>query len=320
MKKKLEIYMLLSMFIFNNFSFAQNLVPNPSFEDTISCPTTGSQIYRATGWENCGISPDYFNSCNGGLLGTPLNAYGNQIPVEGQAYAGLACNLSTVANIREFLGRPLSQPLIIGQNYYVSFYVSLADAMYGDCAINNLGIKFSTVAYDSSSPPILNNFAHVFISTIVSDKINWTKISGSFIADSSYTYFIIGNFFDDAHTDTLNCPTTSGTESYYYLDMVCISEDAHYCETDPEEVPEVSLSKTEIISFPNPVDRVLVISSLNKIEGISIYSVDGKLLYSEFGKTRNIQLPVTNLSNGIYLINIYSGNQVFNSKILVYHK
>lgn len=45
--------------------FAQvNLVPNPSFEDTVSCPNYANQIDKAVGWHASRNTPDYFNGCD----------------------------------------------------------------------------------------------------------------------------------------------------------------------------------------------------------------------------------------------------------------
>ena len=64
---------------------AQNLVPNPSFEDMVQCPPGWTQIEFATGWINPnGYSPDYFNSCvpdTGccNIFSVPNNSYGFQM-------------------------------------------------------------------------------------------------------------------------------------------------------------------------------------------------------------------------------------------------
>jgi hypothetical protein len=74
--KKIFIYLLL---LFSTVSFGQvNLVPNPSFEDTVACPTTANQVDRAVGWYPSRNSPDYFNGCDwiNGLMGVPNNAVG----------------------------------------------------------------------------------------------------------------------------------------------------------------------------------------------------------------------------------------------------
>ncbi|MBK5286545.1 MAG: hypothetical protein JJE25_14195 [Bacteroidia bacterium] len=49
-----------------SFVLAQNLVTNPSFEDTVACPFGASQLNFATGWSSYWGTPDYFNLCGTG--------------------------------------------------------------------------------------------------------------------------------------------------------------------------------------------------------------------------------------------------------------
>ena len=53
-------YFLLFFFFICEISFAQNLVPNPSFEDTLRCPNAVNQVDSAVGWIAYKGSPDYF--------------------------------------------------------------------------------------------------------------------------------------------------------------------------------------------------------------------------------------------------------------------
>src|SRR5258708_7934679 len=93
MKKNLKTLMLLCATFLNSFSFAQNLVPNPSFEDTIQCPANPQPtIDYASHWSTYGSSSDYFNSCannNSFIYGVPSNFSGYQNAMHGIAYAGL---------------------------------------------------------------------------------------------------------------------------------------------------------------------------------------------------------------------------------------
>jgi len=317
--KKIWKYFLL---LLSTSVTAQNLVPNPSFEDTVACPTMGGQINLATGWENWGITPDYFNSCNtSGFIGTPVNGWGYQVPADGNAYAGLACNLSTVPNVREFTGRQLSQPLIIGQNYFVSLYVALSDIPSGNCAINKLGMKFSTVTFNSGSPPPLTNSAHVYTTAIVSDSVHWTRISGWFNADSAYDYIMLGNFFDNGNIDTLNCPTTSGTVSYYFFDMICVSTDSLDCPpVNLESIKENNFLTGGLKIYPQPSRETLHISSPAEIKAVEIYSIIGKLIYTKsFNSLNHAVISVENIPNGIYLIKVNMRENHFISKIQIIH-
>jgi hypothetical protein len=51
---------------------AQNLVPNPSFEEYSICPDGTSQIDRATHWMPFRHTPDYHNACDESeIVGVP---------------------------------------------------------------------------------------------------------------------------------------------------------------------------------------------------------------------------------------------------------
>jgi hypothetical protein len=145
------LYLLLS-----SQSFAQvNLVPNPSFEDTVSCPFSIGDIDKAVGWSSFGITPDYFHSCNSLNFHVPNNVRGFQFAHTGNAYVGIGTYRKTT-NEREYIGIQLSQNLVIGQRYFVKFYLSRAENFY--YATNKMGIKLSTVSYSETNPiPTDNN-------------------------------------------------------------------------------------------------------------------------------------------------------------------
>jgi hypothetical protein len=302
------------------FSFncvSQNLVPNPSFEDTLGCPHITGQLYLANGWKNCGGTPDYFNACyttSVSGMGVPANVFGNQTPKDGNGYSGFALYVRVVAGVREFVGIPLSQPLIIGQDYFVSFYVSLADTLSLDCAINNIGLKFFTSPLDSTSPPAITNSADIFTSTIISDKSNWTEISGWFTADSSYNFIAIGNFFDDASTDTLNCLSTA----YYYLDRVCVTLNSEQCMFDVSSHENNLLN--DIGVYPNPADKNLNINVTRAIDRLRIITAEGKQIYNQqdigYGL---ITIPLDEFPNGIYFAIIYSNDKIRNFSFQIIH-
>ncbi|RFN58924.1 T9SS type A sorting domain-containing protein [Marixanthomonas ophiurae] len=73
---------------------------------------------------------------------------------------------------------------------------------------------------------------------------------------------------------------------------------------------QLSVSENEITSFkiyPNPVSETLFISSENNtIENISVFSINGQVVLSE--KSNTNQLDVSTLSNGLYFVEIASGN------------
>src|SRR5688572_11555868 len=60
----LKNLLLLLFFLSGGVCAGQNLVPNGSFEDTVSCPTAPAEMYKCVGWASYGGSPDYMNPCS----------------------------------------------------------------------------------------------------------------------------------------------------------------------------------------------------------------------------------------------------------------
>jgi hypothetical protein len=296
-----KIYLCFLLFVSCFLIKAQtNLVPNPSFEDTVACPNGSDNINDATGWYTASSDPDLFNPCaNIYGFGTPKNAFGYQVAYNGVAYAGVVTYSKVYKYIRECMSVQLTQPLAVGTKYYVSAYISLADSSYCDCATNKFGFKFSTILYNlPSTPPVpIDNFSHVHSDSIIKDKINWTKIAGSFIADSIYKCLNIGNFYDSSHTDTLPCTARA---NFYYVDMVCVSTDSNTCN-HPLGISAVKNNFSGI--YPNPANNLLNIKNLAG-KTFLIYNAMGVIIAK--GKINGIdyQIDVSLFIDGLYAIEV----------------
>ncbi|MGV8916033.1 MAG: T9SS type A sorting domain-containing protein [Kaistella sp.] len=66
--------------------------------------------------------------------------------------------------------------------------------------------------------------------------------------------------------------------------------------------------------YPNPTSDILNIETQQKISKIEIFDLSGKLVKSVDGKAKNVS--VSNLTNGMYLIKLYTENGVVNSKFI----
>lgn len=174
MKKK--VLALCSFIMYAPIHAQVNLVLNPSFEDTISCPSAAAQITRANGWSSYSGTPDYFNSCAtlSSQISVPNNFGGYQQAVSGAAYAGFISYGSFLPNMREFIAGTLTAPLSIGIKYYVTFKINLPvnPSMNINCASNNLGVLFSTIAYGSCNGCLpVPKTPQLYISNIVLSMI-----------------------------------------------------------------------------------------------------------------------------------------------------
>ena len=310
-----KIPVLLLLMISAIAASSQNLVPNPSFEDTVACPSILNQMNLAIGWSSFRQSPDYFNACStDSLAGVPQNAFGFQFPATGNGYSGFQAFFTP--GYREILGCSLSSPMIIGATYNVSFKVVRAHGgiLNARCGCNKLGLKFTTTFYTLASPIGIDNFAHVFTDSIISDTLNWTTISGLIEADSSYQYLSIGNFFDDFHTDT-NSYSGTGCRAVYYLDDVSVILDSTLSITDKSHIEN-------LLIMPNPVLDLLTIKigkELSSPTQIEILNSVGSLILkiADFKLKNNpINIDVSDLNEGVYFLRIKLGNQVKFFKII----
>ncbi len=296
----IKIFFLL--LFFSRVSNAQlNLVPNPSFEDTVYCPNGFIRLDACQSWLNFGNSPDYWNSCTP-IFGIPNNpsSLSYQYAHSGNGMAGLVLyrrpNAPSGPNSREFIGVQLTQPLSIGQKYFFSCYINFTGNPLISIACNKFGANFSTQSNDSCCPPLLNNNPKIYSDSILSDSVQWFRISESFIADSAYMFLGLGNFFTDSNTDTLHFGTYPDV-SYYYVDNVCLTTDSIYNETwtglQNSELNEIHI-------WPNPIKNYFQFSAKQKIDEVAIYDCRGKLIKSENVNALEGRIEFDVLSAGIY--------------------
>jgi len=302
-----------------------NLVPNGSFEDTAYCVTGPTDMQAALGWSSYADTPDYFNTCTSDLyVSVPYNWGGYQQPASGNAYSALGMFSSDFGQVngREYIGRALSTPLSVGTKYYVSFKVnlSISSTIWANCATNNIGAGFLTSPYHWPSNPLaVTNNPKVYSNSIITDTLNWVQIFGSFTADSSYQYIVLGNLFDDSNTDTLiidaNASPTGNCFAYYFIDDICVSTDSTYAAN--YGIPENQFNN-QFSFYPNPAtDFVTIQNGFNAPFDIAIYNSIGQLLYFIQNIASNkLQLDISPYSNSLLFIKISSQNNQFMYKLL----
>ncbi len=266
------------------FCFAQqNLVPNPSFEDTLKCPLFLSEIpysknyniFKSVAyWSNPVrlTTPDYFHKCtpSHGQVEIPYNIMGHQFPRTGDAYAGIVVYHGTPIPTgpqfySEYIYCKLKSPLAAGSSYTVSFYVSAtfpaATRSNSYYAVDRIGAHLSdTIAYREDGYKSLNLPFHIRNpkNNILNDTISWVEVSGKYIAKGGEEYMYIGNFY--AANDTMKFeqifpeqPAPAHTYfSYYYIDDVSVRLDTH-CDTFTTAT-ETKLCANEFITLSSSVD------------------------------------------------------------------
>ncbi|MDO9001492.1 MAG: T9SS type A sorting domain-containing protein [Bacteroidota bacterium] len=288
-----------------------NLVPNPSFENVAQCPFSFGLEAYTTDWKSARATPDYFNSCSSWSgASTPTNGYGYQLANSGNSYIGMLTYRSDSSIYSEAASVQLTNPLILGQTYYVSFRLSLTldDFTESNTANNKIGVQFSTVDYLPSNPLPINNFAHVWSDSIITDTLNWSIIKGSFVADSNYTHLSLGNFFDKPYVDTIIYGTNFG--GYYFFDDVCVSTDSVLCYSSVG-INEYNNKDLNITVYPSPVINYVTIKN-NKATtpyDVTVINSLGQIIYKEQKLYGIGTINAEQFDNGVLTIEIKFENK-----------
>ena len=71
-----------------------------------------------------------------------------------------------------------------------------------------------------------------------------------------------------------------------------------------------------LLLFPNPINQSLFIQQNQRIDNIEVVNFFGQIVYCIPHNANQIEINVSDLSAGIYLINIYSGNSIQSRRIV----
>lgn len=304
-----KIGCMLIMSSIYSFVFSQNLVPNPSFEDTLSCDGTGN-INQLAYWVNpTSSTPDFLSSCTNGNFNVPVNVYGSQNARTGNSYVGLVSIINTSSS-REYIQVQLTSALIAGKEYCVEFYVCTSDS--STYSINNIGAFLSTNAISSSNgtelictPQIENS-----ITSPLTQSNTWQLVSDGFIAVGGEHYITIGNFNSNNNTDTTMLNGSSWAEGYQYIDDVSVEK----CGVNG--INEESLN-INIELYPNPSNGSVNISSIKPIKKYSVYSSIGKLIVSDTPHKKDFLLDLENYASSVYIIKFEIDNSIITKKLFI---
>jgi OOP family OmpA-OmpF porin len=207
-----------------------NIVPNPGFERYASPPigwtykgSTFGQVVKY--WSSATTaSPDVYGPGVHVPVDWAEKGFGKQKPHGGASMAGLTLFGCTNGkpHCREYVEIQLAEPLVIGQSYYVEFWVA---AMTRSLWINNIGAYFSVSEIKRTTDEVLVRPAQVQSAELVKSRSGqWAKVSGYFVAKYEAEYIIIGNFSDDESTLSELSGDDAYNYAYYYVDDVLVKK------------------------------------------------------------------------------------------------
>ncbi|MCB0844554.1 MAG: gliding motility-associated C-terminal domain-containing protein [Bacteroidetes bacterium] len=225
----------------------QNLVPNHDFEINTGLPVFLSGYPFVLDWNNAGgaiTTPDYFHALAPatGAASLPNTSLGTLNAQSGLAIMGFYAYSYTqipALQYREYIQTQLISPLVPGQSYRVSFWVSTGTPLSPERGgSDGLGVDFSDfpISQNIISPIYTGNIPTIpdfQVSTIIQNA-NWQEITFNYTPTTPEQYMTVGNFKPDASTNV----DAQITISYFFVDnfsvvpILSVSGPDSLCEGD----------------------------------------------------------------------------------------
>lgn len=300
-----------------------NLVLNPSFEDTLTA-YDNSHLYLCNDWiVPTAVSSDWFSTdpfalCNFCCCTTQsiTTNFGNESPVSGNAIIGLVLYTDPAipdgfGQYKEYIEGSMSQSLVANNTYQITINLSLADS--SKFAINRFGMYFSDEIIDlwsegNFSTSELNLQPQVMFSdnTYFLQTDEWTTLESSYTAIGGEKYFILGSFDSNEIMVPLvvnEAAQSLGFYSHYFFDEVSITRDSTSTVLENYQSLKISVN-----------DGCIKFSK--KINGsFEIYDLNGKL---ENTIAISEQFECFNeLVAGLYILNIKDANGIVAKRSLL---
>lgn len=315
----------ITLICFVGFSSAQNLIPNPSFENIEPCDLTPfpGHISMVEDWEvplcanPAGSTIYYFNECLDTItpvLSVPQSSVGYEYAYDGQGYFGLQLGLSGSGN-GDYMSVELLQPLSAGVEYCFSFFISLADSCsYGYQTMD---------ALLTTGPPSICNLEDTSwyqtrqLDVDVSDmeKIGWSEGTASFVAIGGEDHLVIGKFPHSNITDTVYYGGPHAFLIFPFIDMISLTP----CVIGVNE----HSSSVDLLIQPSLLEQgQLVQVKLSRgtlLQSVTVRDCRGKLVPVN-SQVENFGLSVgtSQLTRGFYIITAeLKDGKVLSSKFVI---
>lgn len=217
-----------------SYTHAQNLVPNPGFEELLhipcNCQQQGDMEHNVAGWKQGAESTADIltlkaqKDCYAHPLSNGGYKHGNEKPHSGETMAMIMTTANS-GNWREYVGTTLTTPLEAGSKYYVEAWVSLVEG--SGFATNNIGFLFRTGDYFTEAATVYYGTPQFNHTTIITTSNGWVKIGGTFTATENYTNVVIGNFLPQEQlakqvNKVEGTYSRNGDMAAYYIDDIVV--------------------------------------------------------------------------------------------------
>ena len=322
-----RLFCLSALLLLARFGIAQeNLILNPSFEQSSSIPNSLGQYHFCEDWWDPSVwSTDYYtsltNSSNQNFI--PTNFFGNQDCSFGNYYLGIILvvwqySLNDFSNFRvEYAAGKFLHTLEKDKIYQFEFWISKAEKGLLKTNAIDLIITYDTIVD-------VNNFETYGYklwseSTPMDDTLNWVKISTCFKAKGNEKAFVIGNFHQKNEVIKVlsdNPVDPAGELDYRYLDNFSLIECPSCCPDQFEDEPLVYVSSNPSTSGDPGIIELWL--HPNTTGNLKLYDAAGRLKANEsYSSVLNVFL-LNDLAKGLYQYVYQTSDGVLESgKVLI---
>lgn len=220
----------VALFLLTSLGSAQNLVNNPGFESYTTPPNNYGQICRATGWTSpsniCALvvgtgSPEFYHTAGTGGAKPPATYWANLMPHTGGGMSAICPWYWSNTNFREYIQTFLTSPLVVGQTYEVSFWLTNGVSSIHPYGVDHIGVSFSMA-------PLVQVLGNQIVSTPqveipgVVYSTSWQYHTMSFTATQPYQYVCFGSFVPWSATTYQYLGASGNSGSLYYIDDISV--------------------------------------------------------------------------------------------------
>ncbi|MDQ3141639.1 MAG: gliding motility-associated C-terminal domain-containing protein [Bacteroidota bacterium] len=310
--RKLVATLIFLSFLHNGKT--QNLVLNPSFEGD-TCEEWGFE--HLPFWNQLFTGDYHTNLC------CCPEAY--KYPKSGYSYTAIYLNalsfwMGMRYTAREYLIGTLSHELKKNKKYSVTFWVKPSGAIYtaDECyTTRNVSLAFisDTSELRKARAPIygflLNLPEHVTNTKgDILDYINYTEVTGCYIATGEEKYIVIGNFRDDNESTLVpTSPKSNWLSAYFLVDDVSVVEEKPllpFSDTSICNTSEINLAP-DTSSFKNIRLNGVIADIPIRIKYANIYHFEAD--YGDCKIEQYVNIETNNCGTyHLYIPNIFSPN------------
>ena len=268
---------------------AQNLVPNPGFEEYKELPNNSAQFNKLKHWFNPAGdvpatsdfgTPDFFHKNGGMAARLPNTRMGKVEAMRGSGIAGLILynkNREHLVDFREYLCVELKEPLQKGQEYQVELHFSTGiSKQYGKLATSDLQVAFAEAEPKQEGNKPLS-LKPCYATSDLKVSSDWEKISFTYEADRDYRFLVIGNFKRDKDTKLKEVHREEKADdcAYYFIDEVSvIGKYSLYVSCPSEQYVYVAPDACEaVVEYDEPQIAGPEGTTLKRISGFASGSI-----------------------------------------------